>query len=405
MKVVVAFYLLLLNSIAVEVFAVEVQGLLQVNYVLADEKPSWFEKDTGILAYSKSGVNVQQAILNVSDSASNGFSYNVVGNYYQLGKQHWGISQAQIGYKPLSQNIVRWRARAGFFYPKMSLENVDLGWVSPFTYTQSAINSWIGEELRAPALELTLYSPGRARKSAFSWELRAAAFKGDDPLGTLISWRGFAMHDRQSLNNDRVSFAAYPTVVAEEQIFHPNYVEPFHEIDTHVGFYLGLHMDYYRQTKLRYYYYDNQADPLSISEERLYGWRTKFHSLAIQHKFTQSTRILSQWMSGSTTMGANRAVYVNFDAWYLMLSHQMKQHRVSLRFDSFKVREDDIMPQDQNNSDGNGVTLAWRYNLDKHWQVGLEHHFNENSAENRASLNQVVEINQQQSMAVLQYRW
>lgn len=36
-----------------------------------------------------------------------------------------------------------------------------------------------------------------------------------------------------------------------------------------MGFYLGTHIEYYKQSTLRYYYYDNQADPLAVSEERL----------------------------------------------------------------------------------------------------------------------------------------
>jgi hypothetical protein len=399
-----SWVLLLLIVVTLNTLAVEMKGIVQVNYVLADEQTSWFDNGTGILAYSDNGLNVQQALVQLSDSYSNGFSYSLVANYYQTGEQNLGLSQIQIGYKPLSKNKIRWRTRAGFFYPKMSLENVDTGWLSPFTYTQSAINSWLGEELRTPAIELTLYSPGRARNSAFSWEVRGAAFKGNDPLGTVISWRGFALHDRQSLNNDRVPFASYPSVVQEDKIFHPNYVEPFHEFDGHVGFYLGAHLDYYKQTNLRYYYYDNQADPLVVSHERLYGWRTKFHSLAVQHKFNSDTRIISQWLSGSTAMGP-RVVYVNFDAWYVMLSHKIKQHRISLRFDQFKVREDDLMLWDQNDSDGQAATLAWRYSFDKHWQFGLEHHVNQNMAANRAAFNQPLDANQQQSMAVIQYRW
>ncbi|WP_233267289.1 hypothetical protein [Paraglaciecola sp. L3A3] len=382
----------------------EITGLVQVNYVLADEQKSWLEEDTGILAYSENGLNVQQALIKFSDTYSNGLSYNLVANYYQLGEQNFGISQAEVIYKPLSRSEIRWRARGGYFYPKMSLENVDTGWLSPFTYTQSAINSWIGEELRTPGLEFTLYSPGRARKSAFSWELHSAAYQGNDPLGTVISWRGFALHDRQSLNNDKVPFAAYPSVVDEDQVFHPNYVEPSHELDGHVGFYIGAHLDYYNQTSLRYYYYDNQADPLAVSDERLYGWRTKFHSLALQHKLSRDTRLIAQWLSGSTSMGP-RVVYVNFDSSYLMLSHKIAQHRLSLRAEYFKVREDDSTPWDPNNSDGKAVTLAWRYNVDKNWQIGLEQHINQNSAENRRSLNQQLEINQQQSLAVVQFRW
>jgi hypothetical protein len=384
--------------------SVQVKGLVQVNYVKADQQASWFDQGTGILAYSDSGVNVQQALIEVSDSFASGVSYNVVANYYQLGEQNLGFSQAQISYKPLSNKGIKWRARAGFFYPKMSLENVDTGWLSPFTSTHSAINSWIGEELRTPGLELTLYSPGRAINSAFSWSVHGAAFKANEPLGTLISWRGFAMHDRQSLNNDRVPFAPYPSVVDRDAIWAPNYVEPFHEFDGHVGFYVGAHVDYYTQSNLRYYYYDNQADPMAVNAERLYGWRTEFHSLALQHKVTPNTRLIGQWMSGSTVMGY-RFVYVDFDAWYLMLSHKHKAHRFSLRVDEFKVREDDQLTFDPNNSAGRGYTIAWRYDLDKNWQVGIEQHFNKNSADNRLQFNQDAEINQQQSLLVLQYRW
>lgn len=384
--------------------AVEVKGVVQLNYAKASKQKSWFNEGTGILAYSKNGGNVQQALVELTDSFEGGLSYQVVANYYSLGKQHIGISQALVSYKPLSNEKLRWRGRAGFFYPKMSLENVDTGWLSPFTYTQSAINSWIGEELRTAGLELTLYSPGRSRSSPISWEFHGALFKANDPLGTLLSWRGFTMHDRQSLNNDSVPFAPYPSVVGEDRIFHPNYVEPFHELDGRVGFYLGSHLEYYKQSTVRYYYYDNQANPLVVNEQRLYGWRTKFHSLALQHKFNANTRILGQWLSGSTLMG-ERYVYVDFDAWYLMLSHKYKEHRISLRFDKFEVQEDDVFAWDPNNSDGYGVTLAWRFNLNKHWQIGLEQHANKNSADNRSTLNKNIEFNQQQSLAVLEYRW
>jgi hypothetical protein len=402
--IIVYFTLAVLPSTAFGVGAVETKGLVQLNYVFADDKQSWFDNGTGILAYSDSGVNVQQALVQVSDSYSNGISFAVIANYYQRGEQNLGISQAQLRYKPLMGGKVRWRGRVGFFYPKMSLENVDLGWLSPYTYTQSAINSWIGEELRNPGVEFTVYSPGRSRRSAYSWELTGGVFKGNDPTGTILSWRGFALHDRQSLNNDSIPFAPYPTVLAEDQVFHPNYVEPFHEFDGHLGFYLGAHMDYFQKTKIRYYYYDNQADPKVLNAERLYAWRTKFHSLAVQHKVTENMRFISQWMTGTTTMGP-RSVFVNYDAWYAMLSYKIDKHRVSARYDSFKVREDDFMPNDLNDSDGKALTLAWRYTLNKSWQVGVEQHFNQNYAANRVTLLEPTEVDQQQSLAVLQYRW
>jgi hypothetical protein len=384
--------------------AAEVKVLAQINLVKADRQASWFEADTGILAYSENGFNVQQGILNLSDSISSSLSYDIVANYYQLGEQHLGFSQAQLIYKPLSASKIRWRGRAGFFYPNMSLENVDVGWLSPYTYTQSAINSWIGEELRVAGLELTAYSPGRSRNSPFSWEFHAAAFKANDPLGAIITWRGFALHDRQSLNNEQIRFAAYPTVVETDRINHPNYVEPFHEFDGRLGFYIGTHLNYFRQSSLRYYYFDNQADPNQVNQQRLYGWRTRFHSLAVQHEFNAQNRLIAQWLSGNTVMG-ERFVAADFESWYLMFSHSNNGHRVSIRYDNFKVIEDDVFAWDMNDSKGDALTLAWRYTINSRWQIGLEHHLNTNYAASRQSLGQELSIHQQQSLAVLQYRW
>lgn len=384
--------------------ATEISAVVQANMIQTDDLIGWQEKGTGVLRDDQSGLNLQQALIVVSQDIGSDFNFNVVGNYYQDGEQHLGLSQAQLIYKPLSQSTIKWRARAGFFYPKMSLENVDTGWLSPYTYTQSAINSWIGEELRTAGLEASLYSPGRARRSPWSWEIHAATFKGNDPLGTLISWRGFAMHDRQSLNNDRVKFAPYPTVTTRDGLWHPSWVEPFHEIDGRLGYYLGLHLDYYKKTSMRYYFYDNKANPLAVNDQRLYGWRTKFHSLALQHKLSRSTRLLGQLLTGSSLMGS-RFVYIDYDAWYLMLSHKIGSHRLSARYDQFKVREDDVFPWDYNDSDGYGLTFAWRYQWTPNWQLGAEIHLNENSATNRMELNQPIKANQQQSMLVTQFSW
>lgn len=391
-------------AIAASSHANQLKGIVQVYLSQANDLASYQNQGTGILRYDENKLGVQQALLSGDLDLSSSLSLNVVANYYQDGEQNLGFTQAQLIYKPLSNDTVRFKGRAGFFYPRVSLENVDDGWLSPFTYTQSAINSWIGEELRTAGVEFSLYSPGRARNSPWSWELIAAGYKANDPLGTLISWRGFAMHDRQSLHNDKIRFAPYPTVIDREIIWHPSYVEPFHELDGDLGVYIGVHANYFNRTTFRYYYFDNLTDPIEINEQRLYGWRTKFHSMSFQHKFTPKTRVISQWMSGSTLMG-ERFVFVDFNAWYVMLSHKINQHRFSARFDRFIVQEDDAIPVDQNDSDGMGLTFAWRYDLDNRWQLGFEQHFNRNSAQNRATLGLPVDTNQQQSLFVVQFRW
>lgn len=384
--------------------AQEISGLLQGNLTKTDSTSSYQNQGTGILREDNSGVAIAQAFVKLNLELTDELQFESVANYYQDGEKHLGFTQAQLVYKPIVNSKYKLRARAGFFYPRMSLENVEEGWLSPYTYTQSAINSWIGEELRIAGLEVSINSPGRARRSPWSWELIGATYKANDPIGTLISWRGFAMHDRQSLHNDKIRFAQYPTVIDENLIFHPSYVEPFHELDGNFGYYIGAHVRYLNQTSFRYYFYDNLADPLEVNEQRLYAWRTKFHSFAFQHKFNNSTRLISQWMTGSSVMG-NSFVFVNFDAWYLMLSHQQNEHRYSVRFDRFIVEEDDAIPEDINSSDGYGLTFAWRYDISANWQLGFEQHVNKNTAQNRVTLDESINVNQHQSKVVIQFRW
>ena len=367
-----------------------------------DELPTWLDKDTGIVRFDGDGIELQQAIVQLSQDLASDLELVADASYYADGDQHLGLTQLQLRYKPVVEGKVKWRARAGFFYPKLSLENVDVGWLSPYSYNQSAINSWIGEELRTAGLEVTLYSPGRARRSPWSWELHAAAFKGNDPTGTVLTWRGFALHDRQSLHHERVEFARIPTVVDRNLLWHPSWVEPFKEIDGRWGVYLGAHLEYMRSSKLRYYFYDNRANPKAVNDQRLYAWHTRFHSLALQHNLTPQTRLISQWMTGSTEMGY-RFVYADFDAFFLLLSHRMDKHRMSIRYDYFNVDEDDRFPQDQNNSDGRGLTLSWRYNVNQNWQIGLEHLVTTNESANRVQLGQQTEVTQHQSLMVLQY--
>ncbi|ALS99501.1 hypothetical protein [Lacimicrobium alkaliphilum] len=383
-------------------FGAEISARIQLNVIDADSQLSWQRQGTGILREDHSDVNLQQGLIKVQQALLPGLEAEAVINLHQDGERHLGLTQAKLQYKPLSASPYKFRARAGFFYPEMSFENPDTGWLSPYTYTQSAINSWLGEELRLAGLEMGLYSPGRQRRSPWSWEIYAGAFRGNDPLGTLLSWRGWAMHDRQSLHHDRIQFAPYPAVT--DRIDHPAWVEPFHEIDGRTGFYIGGHLDYFKKTRLRYYYYDNNADPLAVNHQRLYAWHTRFHSLAFSHQLNSDTRLLGQWMDGTTEMG-RRWVYAEFDAWYLMLSHRTGRHRFSLRYDHFTVTEDDIWPWDYNHSDGEGLTVNWRYHLNKNWQLGLEHHINSNTAVNRMTLSQAVSVDQQQSLAVLEFRW
>src|SRR5262249_47676589 len=78
----------------------------------------------------------------------------------------------------------RWRFRAGEFFLPTSRENTDPLWTSPYTITWSAINTWMGQEIRPIGADLQ-FSPNLYAT------LGATAFRGNDTMGGLPAARGW----------------------------------------------------------------------------------------------------------------------------------------------------------------------------------------------------------------------
>ncbi len=72
------------------------------------------------------------------------------------------------------------------------------GWRSPYTLSFSAINTWVGEELRTIGAEYSLDWLGRSHGHDFDFTLSAAAYGWNDTAGTVVATRGWGLHDRQS---------------------------------------------------------------------------------------------------------------------------------------------------------------------------------------------------------------
>jgi len=368
-------------------------GRVELGLTSSNSLTSWQDNGTGILRFDDTSLQLFQGFISHTSRPIKGLSTQVIANVYGDGEKHIGLTQAFAEYKPLSPNRLRYKFRAGFFYPRYSVENTSKGWLSPYTYTQSAINSWVGEEIRIAGVEFALFSNGRRFRSPWSWEINAGIFKGNDPAGTLLSWRGWSYHDRQSLHHDRVNFAPLPTII--EGIITPAWINPFEEIDGRWGGYLGVHLNYQHQTEVKYYNYDNNADPSLFNDIRIYAWDTKFHSLALKHKISPTVELLSQAMVGSTDMGP-RVVYVDFYSAYLMLSYKHENHRFSVRLEASAADEDDMLPIDQNNSDTSAITLAWRYAHRNDGEFGIELHANQNEADNREQVSIATDQNDNQ---------
>lgn len=404
------FAILLFLSTSLNATEITVKGLIEGGFVKADYDKTWLnnwmDEGVGILRFNDDDkFMLTQAAIEISGELISNINFDIVGNYNPDGEKNLGLTEAYFTYSPLNKGL-KHQVKFGMFYPQMSLENTATGWTSPYTYSFSAINSWIAEEQRTLGAQWSITRSGRKHNSPHSFTALASIFKGNDGLGSLLVWRGWAQHNRQTLANEKVLFADY-FIQQAIPINTPNNVEPLIETDGEWGYYLGGHWRYLKQTDVRVYYYDNRGDPLALEANRQYAWKTRYYSISLQHKFTKNFRVLAQFLEGDTGMGTQESgVFSDISSWYVMLNYKMGAHRFSLRHDEFKVKETDINKQDPNDSNGNSITLAWRYDIDRSWNIGAEFINSTSFNENRTLWkNWVAENTQKQYMAIVQYKF
>src|ERR1051326_8312834 len=83
----------------------------------------------------------------------------------------------------LQQKAGRFRFKEGAFFLPTSRENIDELWESPYSITSSALNSWMGEELRPIGVD--------ASYTAHGFLAGATVFRGNDTFGALPASRGW----------------------------------------------------------------------------------------------------------------------------------------------------------------------------------------------------------------------
>ena len=108
------------------------------------------------------------------------------------------LTEAYLEYRPYPAGGWRSRVKLGAFYAPISLEHRAAGWTNPYLISSSAINTWVGEELRTIGAEYSLEWLGTRSGHDFDAGFVAAIYGYNDPAGVLIASRGWALHDRQT---------------------------------------------------------------------------------------------------------------------------------------------------------------------------------------------------------------
>jgi len=150
-----------------------------VRLVAVDGEKSWVEGGFGKLRSGSGGdLRFQPQLGNVSLVWKPQFTWSlgatVVGEVE--GGQHTdaGLSQAYLTFRPMRGSKLAFSARAGLMWPPVSLEHEGADWHVRDSITPSAINSWIGEEVRPVAAEATVAASLGAHKLRATAAIMAA---------------------------------------------------------------------------------------------------------------------------------------------------------------------------------------------------------------------------------------
>src|SRR5579884_2415467 len=283
--------------------ALEVSGDIRLTAI--DGEKSWLEGGFGKLrSGADNDVRLQPQLGNASLVWKPQLSWSVgaviVGMMEGGQRTQAGLSQGYLSFRPMRSQEFALSARAGLMWLPVSLEHEGSDWHVKNSITPSAINSWVGEELKPLAAEGTLAT----RIGENDIRATAAVTAANDTAGTLLTFRGWALHDWTTLALNRQPLPPVGVFAGVQA----RYTHPL--LDIHEGF--AKHLGYYAKLawsppvpiRIELLRYDNGANPQDVtSSGPEWGWRTRFDHIGMVADLGSGTEFKSQVLQGTTRMG------------------------------------------------------------------------------------------------------
>jgi hypothetical protein len=355
---IIALLMLLAGSASAQSLTFRLHGYLTAREVYVDAPPSWSSGafgrfDVGAQRGDARLVNVDIGQLGVDWTPRSWLALHADGiarrEPHETSGNRAGLLQAFA-----DVYNEKWRVRAGMFWLPTSRENVDPLWTSRYTITQSALNSWIGQEVRPIGVDLQ-YAPN------FYATFGATVFRGNDTMGTLLSEHGWTFGNRLSTYDE--------TIAVPDGVTRP--IE--HDLDGRNGYALRARVQIPEVAMLQVTRIDNRA-ALVPEIDGQGPWRTRFDIVGATVGLTSPTTVSAEWAHGSTAVAfVGGSFTLNFDTAYVLLSHVHERDRWSARIERFSTGDREHAPDDSSREHGHAVTLAWLREAGDHVRLGLEY--------------------------------
>lgn len=259
------------------------------------------------------------------------------------------LLDAYARYRPVSTTPLRLSFKLGAFFPPVSLENDGIGWASSWTPTPSAINTWVGEELRTIGGE----AKAEWRFDDGAIEAVAAIYGWNQFAGTMLADRGWSFGDQPTGLFGKLRLPDAGAIRQHRPI--PQFGDPFTAIENTPGWYGGLS---WRETglgQISLLQYDNRANPAAF-EQGEFAWRTDFTSLGLQTRFDDFV-FIGQAMNGETEIKPTPTVdsITHFQSAFLLVGWELGDWHPAARIDFFSTH---VHPNPALSEHGRALTLA-----------------------------------------------
>jgi hypothetical protein len=300
-----------------------------------------------------------------------GFAWNgrLTLRYQEAGSPEVDVNEAYVGWRAPPAAFGRFSARAGLFYPPISLEHTTPTWTSPDMLSASAINSWIGEEVLVRGLEATLRRDFGEHEVAVT----ASAFGWNDPNGSLLGFRGWTLHGLTAGADTRWVLPPLSVFMSTRQ---PPFTTPGLEMDEVAGWYGRVEWRLPNGLSLEALHYVNPGKSFIVTPDLEWSGSTRFTNLGAHWEINERTTLTAQALWGEALMEERPAGLtwrdMTYASAYVRVQRKVGEDTLSGRLDWFEVDHETLRPADDADEDGWAATLAWRHRLADHLDLIVE---------------------------------